>query len=67
MIRILLADDHARFRDSVKTLLEQHAGMAVIGEAADGQAVLDALVRLGCDAAPDLVLLDVRMRGMDDI
>ncbi len=58
-MRILIADDHALFRDGVASLLDAW-GHTVVGQAADGRAAV-ALV----DAhLPDLVLMDVRMPEM---
>jgi DNA-binding NarL/FixJ family response regulator len=55
-VRILLADDHALFRDGVASLLSAW-GHEVVGQVADGDAAVEAAVRL----APDLVLMDVAM------
>ena len=57
-MRILLADDHALFRDGVASLLGAW-GHEVVGQAADGPAAV-ALARA---LAPDLVLMDVAMPG----
>jgi DNA-binding NarL/FixJ family response regulator len=57
VIRILLADDHAVLRSGLKLLLESEADMRVVGEAADGVAVLP----LSQDCHPDLILLDLTM------
>jgi DNA-binding NarL/FixJ family response regulator len=57
-MRILLADDHALFRDGVASLLVAW-GHEVVGQVADGVAAVDAAVRLH----PDLVLMDVAMPG----
>lgn len=59
MIRILIADDHAIFRQALRRLLEADAGMTVVGEAADFREAL-SLVR---EVGPDVVLLDVAMPG----
>ena len=62
-MRILLADDHALFRDGVASLL-QAWGFEVVGQAADG---LEA-VKLARQLMPDLVLMDIRMprcRGLE--
>ncbi|NVO30246.1 response regulator [Hymenobacter lapidiphilus] len=61
MIRILLADDHTILRDGIRALLEQEADLQVVGEAANGQALLELL-----DHTPaDLVLLDINMPVLD--
>jgi len=57
-MRILLADDHALFRDGVASLLGVW-GHEVVGQVADGDAAVAAAVRL----RPDLVLMDVSMPG----
>ena len=57
-MRVLLADDHALFRDGVASLLAAW-GHEVVGVAADGEAAVELAERLG----PDLVLMDVRMPG----
>jgi DNA-binding NarL/FixJ family response regulator len=61
-MRIVLADDHALFRDGVSSLL-QAWGHEVVGHAADGQEAIDLVTRL----QPDLVLMDVRMPGMSGV
>jgi DNA-binding NarL/FixJ family response regulator len=57
-VRILLADDHALFRDGVASLLGVW-GHEVVGQVSDGDAAVTAAVRL----QPDLVLMDVAMPG----
>ena len=62
-LRILLADDHAIFRQGLKTLLEGEA-FEVFGDAADGQEA----VRLARDLRPDVAILDFAMpilNGLD--
>ena len=58
--RILLADDHAIFRQGMKRLIGEVPGLAVVGEAGDGREVL---ARLQTDP-PDLVILDISMPGI---
>ncbi len=65
--RILLADDHAMFREGLKLVLGQRPEFAVAGEASDGLELL-ALLKHG--PAPDLVILDIsmpRLRGIEAI
>ncbi len=62
-IRILIVDDQRLMRGGLRTLLELEAGLDVVGEAADGQECLERYAAL----APDLVLMDVRMPGMDGV
>ncbi len=58
MMRILLADDHALFRDGIASLLAAW-GHEVVGQAADGTRAITLAVELH----PDLVLMDVAMPG----
>ncbi len=60
--RIVIADDESVIRMGVRCILED-AGHEVVGEAASGSEAL----RLIPELAPDLVLLDIRMPGMDGI
>jgi len=57
---VLIVDDHASFRSTVRKLLETE-GFEVVGEASDGSEALAAVARL----RPDLVLLDVQLPDMD--
>ncbi|WP_206788696.1 response regulator transcription factor [Amycolatopsis sp. MtRt-6] len=59
---VLLADDEPLVRTGLRALLEQQ-GLPVVGEAADGGEVLEAVRR----TRPDVVLMDVRMPGTDGI
>jgi two-component system NarL family response regulator len=61
-LRILLADDHALFRDSLRALLTA-AGHEVVGSAADGLEALELARRL----RPDLILMDIEMPGCDGL
>ncbi len=62
-IRLLLADDHPLVRSGLRSLLENEPDLEVVGEASDGaEAVVEAR-RL----RPDVVLMDLRMPGMDGI
>ncbi|RZU53376.1 LuxR family two component transcriptional regulator [Krasilnikovia cinnamomea] len=62
-LRVLLVDDHPVVRDGLRWLFESAAGVEVVGEAADGQTA----VRLAGDLAPDVVLMDLAMPGMDGL
>ncbi|GGL07939.1 response regulator [Planomonospora parontospora] len=63
VIRIVLADDQALVRAGFRALLDAQPGMTVVAEAADGA---EALV-LAEEHRPDVVLMDVRMPGMDGL
>lgn len=56
MTRVLIADDHALFRDGIASLL-QASGMQVVGQARDGLEALEQTRAL----RPDLVLMDIQM------
>lgn len=62
-IRVLVADDHRLFRDGLRTLLEQQAGLQVVGVAIDGQSVL---AQIGT-CRPHVVLMDVSMPGLNGL
>ena len=62
-IRLLIVDDQALVRMGFRMLLEAEPGIRVVGEAASGT---DAL-RLAAELRPDVVLMDVRMPGLDGI
>ncbi|WP_345412430.1 response regulator transcription factor [Actinomycetospora chlora] len=61
--RVVLADDQQLIRAGLRVLLETEDGFAVVGEAADGAAAV-AAVR---EARPDVVVMDVRMPGVDGL
>jgi DNA-binding NarL/FixJ family response regulator len=63
MIRVVVADDHALVRGGFQMILEAQPDIEVTGEAANG---LEA-VELARSLAPDVVLMDVRMPGLDGI
>lgn len=63
VIRVLLVDDDALVRAGLSMMLDGAAGITVVAEAADGQEAITAT-----DAhAPDIVLMDLRMPGVDGI
>jgi DNA-binding NarL/FixJ family response regulator len=62
-IRVLIADDERLVRTGLRMILAGEADISVIGEAADGQAAIDASRR----DRPDVVLMDVRMPVLDGI
>lgn len=63
MIKVALIDDQAMVRVGLKMILEAETDIEIVGEAADGADAV-ALVR---DTAPDLVLMDIRMPGLDGL
>lgn len=60
-IRVLIADDHALFRDGLRRLLEAEEGFQVVGEAPDGET----LVALARKTQTDIILLDLAMPHFD--
>jgi NarL family two-component system response regulator YdfI len=62
-IRILIADDHEVVREGLRLILEAEDDFVVVGEAADGREAIE-LVR---DHQPQVVLMDLRMPGMDGL
>jgi len=63
VIRVLIADDHAVVRQGLRTFLDLQEDLDVAGEAADGEAAVAEAGRL----APDVVLLDLAMPGLDGV
>ncbi|QAY72756.1 response regulator transcription factor [Agromyces protaetiae] len=62
-IRVLVVDDQALVRAGFRTILDSEPGIVVVGEAADGEAAIEAVARLD----PDVVCMDVQMPGMDGL
>ncbi len=63
MIRILLVDDQALFREGLHTLLSVHDDLEVVGEASNGQEAVEAVEKL----SPDVVLMDLRMPVLNGV
>ena len=61
--KVLLADDHALFREGLASLLSYQPDIEIVGQAADG---LEALV-MAQELEPDLILMDVTMPGCDGL
>jgi len=62
-VRVVLVDDHDLFRTGLRNLLEEQDGVVVLGEAANG---IEA-VRLVREAAPDVVVMDLKMPAMTGV
>ena len=63
MIKVVIADDHHLFRESIKSLLETTDDIEVVGEAADGQETLKLIQR----NRPDVALVDIAMPLLNGI
>lgn len=62
-IRVLIAEDHAVVRQSLRYLLEAQSGLEVVGEASNGREAVDLAEKL----LPDVVLMDTIMPGLNGI
>ena len=62
-IRILIVDDHAMFRQVVRSILRPYPNIEVVGEASDGD---EAVVSVG-QLKPAVVLMDINMQKMDGV
>jgi DNA-binding NarL/FixJ family response regulator len=62
-IKVLIADDQALVRSGFRMILEARDDLEVVGEASDGEQA----VRLAGQTRPDVVLMDVRMPGLDGV
>src|SRR3546814_2434228 len=62
-IRVMICDDHALFRRGLIMVLEAEDDIEVVAEAEDGEDAIAKAVEFG----PDVVLMDVRMPGVDGI
>ena len=62
-ISVILVDDQPLLRKGFRMVLEEEAGIVVVGEASDGAAAVALVAR----RRPDVVVMDVRMPGMDGI
>jgi two-component system response regulator NreC len=62
-IRILLADNHQRMRQSMCALIDRQTGMEVVGEAENGRAML----QLTGSFKPDVVVMDINMPDLNSI
>ena len=62
-IRVLVADDHSLVRAGFRSILSDEDDIEVVGEAKEGAEAVAAAVR----EFPDVVLMDIRMPGMDGL
>src|SRR5438445_13632412 len=62
-VRILVADDHAIFRDGLRRLLEGDEDVTIVGEASNGNECIRMLTKL----KPDILLLDLRIPDKDGL
>jgi DNA-binding NarL/FixJ family response regulator len=62
-VRVVLADDQPLVRSGLRVLINDNPGLEVVGEAGSG----DEAVRLVGELRPDVVVMDIRMPGMDGI
>ena len=62
-IKILIVDDHAILRDGIRALLSLHEDMELVGEASEGREAVEKVQ----DLAPDVVVMDIAMFGMDGL
>jgi DNA-binding NarL/FixJ family response regulator len=62
-VRVLAVDDQAPFREAAIDMVARTPGFELAGETVDGESA----VRLAREVDPDIVLLDIRMNGMDGI
>ena len=62
-VRVVLVDDHDLFRTGLRNLLEEQDGIVVLGEATNGVEA----VRLVREAAPDVVVMDLKMPAMTGV
>jgi DNA-binding NarL/FixJ family response regulator len=63
VIRVLLVDDQALVRGGLRALLDAQPDITVVGEAGDGAAA----AQLAAELSPDVVLMDIRMPGVDGL
>ena len=62
-LQVILVDDHQVVREGFRALVQQQSDIEVVGEAADGRTA----VRLARDLAPDVVVMDIGLPGLNGI
>ncbi len=62
-VRVLIADDHAFYREGIRAMLADTPGIEVVGEAATGEEALACAVSL----QPEVILMDIKMPGLNGI
>jgi DNA-binding NarL/FixJ family response regulator len=62
-VRVVIADDQALLRTGFRLILDEEEAIEVVGEASDGLEAVEVVGRL----APDVVLMDIRMPGIDGL
>jgi DNA-binding NarL/FixJ family response regulator len=62
-VRVVIVDDHPVVRDGLRGMVEGDEGLAVVGEAGDGEEAVRVVARV----EPDVVLMDLRMPGTDGV
>jgi YesN/AraC family two-component response regulator len=58
---VMIVDDHKMFRDGLRGLINAEPGMEVVGEAVDGKEAIE----MARSIAPDVVVMDISMPGMN--
>jgi len=61
--RVLLVDDHAMFREALKSMLENDSDYQVVGELADGRSIVETCIAI----KPDVVVMDVSMPNVNGV
>lgn len=62
-VTVLIVDDQKLIREGLRTLLELEQGIGIVGDASNGAAAVEAADKLH----PDVILMDIRMTGMDGV
>ena len=60
-IKVMIVDDHPLAREGLRTMLQDAPGLEVIAEADDGREAVEKALQY----RPEIILMDLRMRGMD--